>query len=145
MAAQCLLFITINTYPLRLACLPTTTLCLKTSQWGYFLTGPYALCPCLTYFQRRLRMKTTQQMTGGSLWTSVIRLERHPMGKPEKRHFPLNDNSLLVFEQHCSWNSFLFKYSTFVHNFEIENTLLYTRYHQDLHRSISSVKKLFVL
>jgi len=37
-----------------------------------------------TYFQRRQQMKTTQQMTGGSSWTSVIRLEQQPMGELEK-------------------------------------------------------------
>lgn len=52
-------------------------------QWRYFLTGPYALYPCLTHFQRKQPMKTTQQMTGGSLWTSATRLERQPMGKLE--------------------------------------------------------------
>lgn len=32
-------------------------------------------------------MKTTQQMTGDLLWTSVIGLERRPMGKLEKGIF----------------------------------------------------------
>lgn len=40
-------------------------------------------------------MKPTQQMTGASLWTSVITLEQQPMGKPEQG---LNNNMVIISE-----------------------------------------------